>query len=53
LATVIGFLGYLSLLSIPSGLAGDNWLHLVSALAPLIFGSGLLSAMGGRQAATA
>ena len=52
LATVIGFLGYLSLLSIPSGLAGDNWLHLVSALAPLIFGSGLLSAMGGRQAVT-
>jgi hypothetical protein len=53
LATVIGYLGYLSLLSIPSGLAGDNWLHLVSALAPLIFGSGLLSAMGGRQVATA
>ena len=53
LATVIGYLCYLSLLSIPSGLAGDNWLHLVSALAPLIFGSGLLSAMGGRQVATA
>jgi hypothetical protein len=53
LATVIGFLGYLSLLSIPSGLAGDNFLHLVTALATLIFGSGVLSAMGGRQAATA
>lgn len=53
LATVLGFLGYLSLLSIPSGAAGDNWLHLVSALAPLVFGSGLLRAMGGRQAATA
>jgi hypothetical protein len=53
LATVLGFLGYLSLLSIPSGAAGDNWLHLVSALAPLLFGSGLLRATGGREAATA
>jgi hypothetical protein len=53
LAAVLGFLGHLSLLSIPSGAAGDNWLHLVSALAPLIFGSGLLRAMGGREAATA
>ncbi|MBV8541127.1 MAG: DUF4383 domain-containing protein [Pseudonocardiales bacterium] len=53
LATLLGFMGYLSLLSIPSGMAGDNWLHLVSALAPLVFGSGLLRAMGGRQPATA
>jgi hypothetical protein len=53
LATVLGFLGYFSLLSIPAGVAGDNWLHLVSALVTLIFGSGLLSAMGGRQTATA
>jgi Domain of unknown function (DUF4383) len=52
LATVLGFLGYFSLLSIPSGAAGDNWLHLVSALVTLIFGSGVLSAMG-RQTATA
>jgi hypothetical protein len=53
LATVLGFLGYFSLLSIPSGAAGDNWLHLVTALATLIFGSGLLSATGSRQPATA
>ena len=54
LATVIGFLGYLSLLSIPAGFAvGDNWLHLVTAVATLIFGSGLLSAMSSRQTATA
>jgi len=53
LATVIGFLGYLSLLSIPGGLAGDNFLHLVTAAATLIFGSGILSAGSTRQAATA
>jgi hypothetical protein len=52
LATVLGFLGYLSLLNIPSS-GGDNYLHLVSGLIPLIFGSGLLSAIGGRQAASA
>lgn len=53
LATVIGFLGYLSLLSIPGGLAGDNFLHLVTAVVALIFGSGVLSAMSTRQAAIA
>jgi hypothetical protein len=52
LATVIGFLGYLSLLAI-SPTDPDNYLHLVTALATLIFGSGLLSAMGRRQVATA
>lgn len=52
LATVLGFLGYFALLSIPTT-GGDNWLHLVTAVATLIFGSGLLSSMGGRQAATA
>lgn len=51
LATVLGFLGYFSLLSIPMT-GGDNWLHLVTALATLIFGSGLLSAMSRRQSAT-
>ena len=52
LATVLGILGYFSLLSIPGGMAvGDNWLHLVTAVATLIFGSGVLSA--GRHAATA
>jgi hypothetical protein len=53
LATVLGFLGYFSLLSIPSGTAGDNWLHLVTAVATLTFGSGLLSAMSSRQAVAA
>jgi hypothetical protein len=52
LATVIGFLGYLSLLSIPPGANGDNFLHLVTALVTLIFGTGLISAMG-RQTARA
>jgi hypothetical protein len=52
LATVIGFLGYLSLLSIPLGANGDNFLHLVTALVTLIFGTGLISAMG-RQTARA
>lgn len=52
LAAVLGFMGYLSLLSIPTT-GGDNWLHVVSALAPLVFGSGLLRVMSGRQAVTA
>jgi hypothetical protein len=53
LVAVLGFLGYWSLLSIPAGVNGDNILHLVVALATLIFGSGLLSALGGRQSAAA
>lgn len=52
LATVLGFLGYLSFLNIPTS-GGDNYLHLVSGLLPLIFGSGLLTAFGGRQTSTA
>jgi len=48
LVAVLGFLGYLSLLSIPAGANADNILHLVVALATLIFGSGLLSALSGR-----
>ncbi|MDT7712849.1 MAG: hypothetical protein QOG46_1538 [Pseudonocardiales bacterium] len=53
LATVIGFLGYLSLLSIPPGPVGDNWLHLVTALVTLILGTGLISASRRRQTVTA
>ena len=53
LATVLGFFGYFSLLSIPAGASGDNFLHLVTALVTLVFGCGLLRAMGGAQAATA
>lgn len=52
LATVIGFLGYLNLLAITTT-DPDNWLHLVTALATLIFGTGLLRVFGGRQPATA
>ncbi|MBV9164249.1 MAG: DUF4383 domain-containing protein [Pseudonocardiales bacterium] len=52
LATVIGFLGYLNLLAI-SSTDPDNYLHLVTALATLIFGTGLVGALGRRQAATA
>jgi hypothetical protein len=46
LAAVLGFLGYLSLVSIPAGNDADNWLHLLSGLAAVVFGSGILSAMG-------
>jgi hypothetical protein len=49
LATVIGFMGYLSLLSIPAGFAGDNFLHLVTALVTLIFGTGFLRLLSGRS----
>ncbi|MGH3882475.1 MAG: DUF4383 domain-containing protein [Pseudonocardiaceae bacterium] len=46
LAAILGFLGYLSLVSIPAGNDPDNYLHLFSALITLVFGSGILSAMG-------
>ncbi|MGH3770619.1 MAG: DUF4383 domain-containing protein [Pseudonocardiaceae bacterium] len=52
LATVIGFMGYLNLLAITTT-DPDNYLHLVTALATLVFGSGLLRVFSGRQAATA
>lgn len=45
LAAVLGVLGYLSLVSIPGGNDPDFYLHLISGLLPLVFGSGLLSAM--------
>lgn len=48
LATVIGFMGYLNLLAIPGGPVGDNWLHLATALATIIFGTGLLRVMRGQ-----
>jgi hypothetical protein len=43
LVAVLGFFGYWSLLSIPSGLNGDNILDLLVGLASLIVGGGLLS----------
>jgi hypothetical protein len=53
LATVIGFLGYLPLLNIHAGNDVDNYLHLVTALVTLIFGTGFLRLLGGRQLSTA
>lgn len=51
LATVIGFLGYLNLLAIPAGADGDNFLHLATALATIIFGTGLIRVMRGQPVA--
>jgi hypothetical protein len=56
LAAILGFLGYLSLVSIPAGNDPDNYLHLITALAAVVFGSGLFRAMGvgaGRQSVNA
>jgi len=50
LVAIWGFLGYMSLLSIPAGINGDNLLHLVVALVTVIVGGGLLS---GHQSDTA
>ncbi|HYZ35280.1 MAG TPA: hypothetical protein VE673_00945 [Pseudonocardiaceae bacterium] len=47
---MLGFMGYFSLLSIPNGASGDNFLHLVTALATLIFGCGLFRAASGQPA---
>lgn len=52
IVTVLGFMGYWSLLPIPAGVNGDNILDLAIALASLIIGGGLLSA-GDRQPDTA
>ncbi|HKR50813.1 MAG TPA: DUF4383 domain-containing protein [Pseudonocardiaceae bacterium] len=46
LVAVLGYLGYMSLLSIPAGINGDNLLHLAVALASVIIGGGLLSGSG-------
>lgn len=51
IVTVLGFMGYWSLLAIPAGVNGDNILDLAIALASLIIGGGLLSA-GDQQTAT-
>jgi hypothetical protein len=50
LATVLGWLGLFSLLSIPSGASGDNFLHLITALATFVFGCGLFRAASGQPA---
>lgn len=51
-ATLLGFLGYLSVLAITST-DPDNYLHLVTALVTLVFGTGLLRVLTGRQLASA
>lgn len=54
LATVLGFLGYLSALAVMPGTTPDNFLHLATAIATLVLGTGLLRALrGGGQTATA
>jgi hypothetical protein len=47
LATVLGFLGYLSVLAVMPGTTPDNFLHLVTAIATLVLGTGLLRALRG------
>ncbi|MGH3842050.1 MAG: DUF4383 domain-containing protein [Pseudonocardiaceae bacterium] len=47
LATVLGFLGYLSALAVMSGTMPDTFLHLGTAVATLLFGTGLLRSLGG------
>ena len=46
LVALLGYLGYMSLLSIPPGINGDNILHPVVGLASAIVGGGLLSGSG-------
>jgi hypothetical protein len=41
LATVLGWLGLFSMLSIPGGASGDNVLHLITAAATFAVGCGL------------
>ncbi|MGH3673413.1 MAG: DUF4383 domain-containing protein [Pseudonocardiaceae bacterium] len=48
LTTVLGFLGYLSALAVMSGTTPDTFLHLGTAVLTLVFGTGLLRALGGR-----
>ncbi|MGH3928838.1 MAG: DUF4383 domain-containing protein [Pseudonocardiaceae bacterium] len=50
LATVLGYIGSLGLLNIPPLFDPDNFLHLFSGLALLLFGGGLLRAMQGDRA---
>ncbi|HJT02845.1 MAG TPA: DUF4383 domain-containing protein [Pseudonocardiaceae bacterium] len=54
LATVLGFLGYLGALAVMPGTTPDNFLHLVTAIATLVLGAGLLPALRrGSRTATA
>lgn len=51
LATVLGFLGYLSALAVMPGTTPDNFLHVVTAVATLVLGTGVLGALRGRRPA--
>jgi hypothetical protein len=53
LAAVLGFLGYLSLVSVPAGFDMDFWLHLLSGVITLVVGGGLLSTMSSGNRTTA
>ncbi len=54
LATVLGFLGYLTALAVMSGTSPDTFLHLGTAVVTLLFGTGLLrSFISGDRPATA
>lgn len=51
LATVLGWLGLFSVLSIPSGASADNVVHLITAAATFVLGCGLFRAATGQPAA--
>ncbi len=50
LATVLGYIGSLGLLNVKPLFDPDNFLHLASGLALLLFGGGLLRSMQGERA---
>lgn len=53
LAAVLGFLGYLDLVNVKPAFDPDNFLHLASGAATLLFGSGLFEGHRAQMAATA
>jgi Domain of unknown function (DUF4383) len=50
LATVLGWLGFFAVLSIPSGASADNVLHLITAAATFVLGCGLFRVVSGQLA---
>lgn len=52
-AAILGFLGYLNFISVTAGNDPDNYLHLVTSLVTLIFGTGFLRMLSGRGVPTA
>lgn len=47
MGTALGFMGYLNALAVNSGENPENILHLVTAVATLVFGAGLLRVFSG------